>query len=175
MEVQVISSTVQKFNGESFYYCGNYFQHKGKRLHRTVWEFHNGEIPKGYHIHHKDADRKNNQIENLELVTAKNHLSGHMKEPERVAKSKELIYNAIEAAREWHGTEDGAKWHSKHAKEYWEKAPLNTYVCTYCGKEYQSRVVRYKGNFFCCNNHKAAYRRERLRNESKECDIRGEG
>lgn len=173
MEVQIISNTVQKFNGESFYLCGQYFQHKGKRLHRTVWEYHNGEIPDGYHIHHKDADRSNNQISNLELVLAEKHLSNHMNTPERKAQSRIDIKGAIEAAREWHGTKQGAEWHSKHAKEYWENAPLNTYVCTYCGKEYQSKVVRYKGNFFCCANHKAAFHRERLKNESKEHNICG--
>ena len=31
-----------------------------KRLHRCVWEYYNGEIPKGYHIHHKDNDKSNN-------------------------------------------------------------------------------------------------------------------
>ena len=68
MEVKVISNTVQKFNGESYYLCGQYFQRKGKRLHRTVWEFHNGTIPKGYHVHHKDGNRSNNAIENLTLM-----------------------------------------------------------------------------------------------------------
>ena len=32
MRVEVLSDTIQVFNGERFYLCGNYFQHKGKRL-----------------------------------------------------------------------------------------------------------------------------------------------
>ena len=52
MDVQVISSTVQRFNGVSYYLCGKYFQRRGVRLHRMVWEYHNGKIPQGYHVHH---------------------------------------------------------------------------------------------------------------------------
>ena len=45
MEVHVVSATAQRFNGQTYYLCGDYFQRKGRRLHRAVWEYHNGEIP----------------------------------------------------------------------------------------------------------------------------------
>lgn len=54
MEVQRISTTAQRFDGVTYYLCGEYFQRKGRRLHRAVWEHHNGKIPNGYHVHHKD-------------------------------------------------------------------------------------------------------------------------
>lgn len=166
MEVLIISNTIQKFNGESFYKCGQYFQHKGKRLHRAVWEYHNGEIPKGYHVHHKDGNRNHNDISNLSIMQDNEHVRYHMSRPEVIKKSKISIETAREYAVKWHKSEDGALWHSKHAKEYWAKAPLQTYKCDFCGKEYQTKSVRHKGKHFCCNNCKAAYRRRRLRNES---------
>lgn len=165
MEVQVISNTIQKFNGESFYLCGLYYQRKGKRLHRTVWEYHNGEIPDGYHVHHIDEDRSNNQISNLKLVEASDHLSGHMRKPERIAKSRKDVRKAIEKAPEWHKSDAGQDWHSTHAKEYWANAPMITYTCSFCGKEYQTKNVSHKGNHFCNKNCRAAFRRRRLRNE----------
>lgn len=164
MEVQIISKTVQRFNGESFYLCGFYFQHKGKRLHRAVWEYHNGKIPKGYHVHHKDGDRSNNDIGNLELMQASNHLSQHMSEEDRKSQSRKTIGKAIAAAPEWHHSQEGAAWHSAHAKEYWSAAPLREYTCSYCGKKYQTRNVSHKGNHFCHANCRAAYRRRRVRN-----------
>lgn len=166
MEVQVISNTIQKFNGESFYLCGFYYQHKGKRLHRAVWEYHNGQIPQGYHVHHIDENRSNNQIGNLKLVEASAHISGHMSTPERKEKSREHIGKAVLAAPEWHKSSAGHEWHSAHAKKYWHDAPLRTYVCTNCGKEYQTRGVRHKGNHFCHPNCKAAFRRRKLRCEN---------
>lgn len=166
MEVIIISKTIQKFNGESFYRCGEYFQHKGKRLHRTVWEYHNGTVPKGYHVHHKDGDKSNNNIENLSLLLGKTHLSEHMKAAERISSAKINIKKAIKAAPEWHRSDEGREWHSKSAKANWEKRTPQTYKCSYCGKDFQTKYIYPENsNHFCHQNCKAAFRRRRLRNE----------
>lgn len=166
MEVQVISKTVQKFNGESFYLCGYYFQHKGKRLHRAVWEYHNGAIPKGYHVHHKDENRCNNDISNLTLMQGSAHLSDHMSKEERKEKSREDIKKAIEAAPAWHHSEEGKEWHSQHSKEAWKNRNIQTYTCSFCGKEFQTKhIYGVNSNHFCHPNCKAAFRRRRIRNE----------
>jgi hypothetical protein len=38
-------------------------------VHRLVWESVNGEIPAGYEINHKNGNKRDNRIENLECVT----------------------------------------------------------------------------------------------------------
>ena len=45
------------------------------RIHRIVYEHFVGEIPKGHkwHIHHKDHNKQNNCVENLELVSSEEH------------------------------------------------------------------------------------------------------
>lgn len=48
-------------------------------LHRLIWEKHYGEIPKGYHIHHRDLNKLNNNIENLELISSSQHSTLHHK------------------------------------------------------------------------------------------------
>ena len=48
-------------------------------IHRIIWECVNGEIPKGYHIHHIDGNPSNNSIYNLELIESNEHLSKHKK------------------------------------------------------------------------------------------------
>lgn len=45
--------------------------------HRYVWIQHYGEIPNDCVIHHKDGDKRNNDISNLECVTRKSHSKGH--------------------------------------------------------------------------------------------------
>jgi hypothetical protein len=50
METIVLTDKKQMFNGVTYYLCGKYFQKNGIRLHRVVWEYHNGEIPEGYHV-----------------------------------------------------------------------------------------------------------------------------
>lgn len=49
----------------------------GKYLHRLIYEEEYGKIPDGYHIHHKDGDKLNNNIDNLECLSASNHGKTH--------------------------------------------------------------------------------------------------
>lgn len=54
-------------------------------IHRLVWEAFVGEIPKGYIVHHKDGNRQNNSLSNLQLVTTKEHHDIHLAEhPEMI-------------------------------------------------------------------------------------------
>lgn len=45
----------------------------GILMHRYVWEFYNGKIPPKHGIHHKNNDRTDNRISNLELYTKSEH------------------------------------------------------------------------------------------------------
>lgn len=45
-----------------------------------VWINENGEIPKGYVIHHKDKDTLNDTIENLQCLSRKDHINIHRKD-----------------------------------------------------------------------------------------------
>jgi len=65
------------FNGNKYTLRNNGYYGKtyGSRslMHRDVWEYHNGEIPPDHDIHHKDRDKTNNTIENLELLLKSEH------------------------------------------------------------------------------------------------------
>ena len=67
----------QTFNGSKFTKRNHGYLAKtdGDRelMHRIVWENHRGSIPKGYDIHHKNHNKTDNQIENLELYTKSEH------------------------------------------------------------------------------------------------------
>lgn len=160
MRVNVISPTQQEFGGVMYYRCGNYFQRKGKRLHREVWKAHNGDIPEGYDVHHKDHDRANNQIENLELMDGSEHNSMHSK----ATPHDKAVAAMQEAAKDWHSTEAGFEFHSKLSKANWAKRKELEYECSHCGKIFHTRHIYGEGqNRFCNPNCKAAALRKRRR------------
>ena len=60
-------------------------------LHHLVWEKHyNKKVPKGYHIHHKDKNKVNNDINNLQLISASEHSRLHMSKENNPHYGKEL-------------------------------------------------------------------------------------
>lgn len=164
MHPVIISSTKQVFNGEPFYLCGNYFQHKGKRLHRAVWEYHHGAVPDGYHVHHIDENRANNAPDNLLLVKGSEHVRHHMEEPERAEHSRQIMREITQpAACKWHRSAEGNRWHSEQGKANWQKRTMQTYICDFCGAEYHTKFVYGReSRRFCSANCKMKARRRRL-------------
>lgn len=107
-------------------------------LHRAVWKFYKGDIPKGMQIHHIDENKDNNDISNLALLTAKEHMKHH-NTSERLTKwwhseyGKKANKKGIKLAKLWHASEDGYKWHSEHQKESIKKMVIEE-LCKECGK-----------------------------------------
>lgn len=129
-----------------------------ERLHVYVWRKAKGEIPEGFHVHHKDENKDNNEIENLACIPGSAHMSFHSNE--RVVNDydriiKNIQENVLPAACEWHKSEAGREWHKKHrSAKMDERVEM---VCNYCGRRYLS--AKRGNNRFCSNNCKSAYRR----------------
>lgn len=155
------------------YYLANkptYMGHR-ERLHVYVWRKHNGPIPAGYHVHHVDEDKSNNDIENLRCIPQKQHMEHHSREyAERAhdAICRNLIENVRPKASEWHKSEAGRAWHSKQAKINAALMAEKEFVCQYCGKHFFKKPLG--ENKFCSNNCKSAWRRKSgVDNETRIC------
>lgn len=75
--VHIIDENTQEFNGQHY--------HKERRktghyddIHRDVYRYYCGNIPRGYVIHHIDSNPANNSIDNLQLMEASEHNRLHM-------------------------------------------------------------------------------------------------
>lgn len=151
---------------------------KRKRLHVYVWEFYNGDVEKGYQIHHKDGNKMNNEIDNLMMMSKKEHINYHAKNISETTKAKlrkNLIEKAIPKAKAWHSSPEGLAWHSEHGKEIFKNLEYKEYVCTNCGKIFATKA-RYsdESNRFCCNACKSAYRRKiGVDDVKKICEVCG--
>lgn len=73
----------QRKSGNTKYWKVDLYKN-GKRksiaIHQLVWQsFHQRKVPHGYQIDHKDGDRENNQLTNLELLSTVDHQLKHTK------------------------------------------------------------------------------------------------
>ena len=156
------------------YYLANKPTHAGKRerLHVYVWRVNNGEIPDGYHVHHKDGNKDNNELENLACIPRFDHFSYHGKKhaQEHPDEVKARLDNARIYASLWHGSPEGRAWHMKHAQEM--DVQPREFVCEYCGKHFWTKPM---GTVKYCSNGcktKARYR-SGLDNEERVCVVCG--
>lgn len=165
----------QQFNGVDYYKWagGTYYWRRGKSIHQAVWEFHNGSIPDGHEIHHKDEDPSNNHIDNLECLTDREHAARH---PER-GKSKEQLAH-LESIREkaaaWHGSPEGIEWHRQHGERTMAaRRVMRKYVCVVCSVEFQSDCIGTKAGTVrfcspkCCNYWQ--HRHGKRKTVAKQC------
>ena len=127
-------------------------------LHRVIWEEVNGKIPKGFHIHHIDGNPLNNDISNLECLSAQDHINKHPYDDERLERQKTHLDNIRPLTKVWHSSAEGRKWHSDHAKRVFV-FESKTQSCLECGCEFQTKASHNKSEF-CSNAHKSAYRRK---------------
>ena len=136
------------FNGRRYHKRHNGYWKSGQLwLHREVWKNTHGDIPPKHVIHHKDGDRDNNTLENLELLSFTEHSARHP----NVEAWRKNIAKACEAARHC----DYRKNHeamSKASKKGWEKIPFYKHTCQLCGEEFLSRGKHSKYCSTKCKN-----------------------
>lgn len=73
---------MQLFEGHKVYFNNKgypliWIDGKDKAIHILVWEREYGEKPKKYEIHHKDLDKTNFSLGNLELLSSSDHHKVH--------------------------------------------------------------------------------------------------
>src|ERR1700676_1877728 len=156
------------------YYTG-YWRDTKTNLHRATWTKANGPIPKGHHIHHKNGDTEDNRLQNLELVTPRQHIHEHWNNARHRA-SQNNIKKAIAAAPIWHASEEGIRWHREHASS-WRKENRKRIraICSQCGNEYQRDALSAYSVLHCSGACRAKARRISGKDDAdwicKECGI----
>ena len=171
----------QEFNGIKFYQTdpNDYFRHSVKGttilMHRYVWEYYNCPIPKGYHVHHKDGNKANNDISNLELLKGTEHWTLHGKlltDEEREWRRQNVVKNAVPKAKEWHKSEEGKEWHKEQVNIRKDNRTYRTLTCQHCGSEFT--IFSNRDSKFCSNRCKTAYSRARNKDkEERKCIVCG--
>lgn len=172
MDPIVISDTIQEFKGVRFYLCGDYFQQNGKALHREVWSEAHGPVPDGFEVHHRDHNRSNNSLRNLELLDGTEHARHHAVKRGFGKAGKQHLEKARELAKEWHKSEAGRAWHKEHYSKMSDAREERT--CEECGTVFLGLLGKPERNRFCSPNCKAKARRKSgVDNEERTCQVCG--
>ena len=167
-----------KFTEGSMGYMVARINGKNVLMHRYVWGYYNGVIPDGYVIHHKDEDKTNNAIENLECLLNSVHSTYHGKHmsEERRKKSLEALSKARPKAIAWHKSEAGRECSRRNTKRLIAEGILNPtemYTCANCGKKFLA-VKRRAKHKFCSGKCEQYYRRHNgLNITTRVCEICG--
>jgi len=65
--------------------------------------------------------------------------SGAVLSEERLQQVREQLSEMRELTKEWHGSEEGRKWHSEHAKNHsFGNRPLVKCTCSQCGNDFET-------------------------------------
>lgn len=145
-----------------------------KYLHRYVWELANGKIPNGMDVHHKNHDRTNNSLSNLELLKRSEHKKHHfdfLPPEEKLKIKKEFITKTQEKAKAWHKSQEGKDWHREQYQK--NKTKLHSKIEMNCNNCKKIHLATKKGQqvSFCSNACKSAYRRKTgADNITKTCE-----
>lgn len=132
------------------------------RAHVWVWKNSHNEIPKGWHVHHRDENKSNNCISNLTIMSLSAHVKHHLQnDQKRKIKAKEHLNNIRDLTKPWHKSHEGRTWHKLHAiKNNFGKFPLKEFKCKLCNKIYKSRSLTENMTKFCSNKCKSKWRRD---------------
>jgi len=129
-------------------------------LHRAIWEFGNGLLPRGMIVHHADGNSFNNELTNLIAVTCKEHARIHAGKFR--AKRRAWAEQIRPLTKEWHHSTEGREWHRQHGIEsWWGRSPV-TMTCIECGQEFQTLVAKGHGDERYCSRKCHARRERRL-------------
>lgn len=166
----------ERWANRVYYTPGVADKQKGiQALHQEVWKATHGPIPDGFHIHHRDHNPLNNDLSNLECISALEHHHHHgasQDTKERLASPEWLAHlvNIRELTKSWHGSPEGLEWHRKHGFEVAARQPILAGTCEQCGNAFLSK----RPERFCSNKCKSAARRDSgVDNESRTCGLCG--
>lgn len=149
------------YRGHTYHICPRDRKYKcgGRPLARMVYLNEVGPIPPGHHVHHKNFDRLDDRVENLECITASEHYEKHAsrrsdQSRKRYREVATLIRECIQChknfeIKDWASNSTKSKFCSRSCLEKWRgnKFQPEQRTCEVCKSPYTATKVFQK---YCC-------------------------
>ena len=150
----------RKYFGKTFWKQKDGYWVNNMPIHaqRWVWINYHAAIPQGMDIHHKDGDKSNNEIDNLEMLNRSDHLKRHWANGTFDVEQRR---KQLGEARKWLKTPEGRIRQKKDALESWEKRKPIKKICAHCANEFCAFYERAK---FCSDPCTYQFRRKNSAN-----------
>ncbi len=138
-----------KYSGKSWHLNQHGYYYNGNLkigLHKYIWEEAYGPVPVGYVIHHKDEDKLNNDLDNLECLTDREHRDLHGKSPitrYKMGSGMRGNYHSNAARSKMSRAALGRK-RSKESVEASGKGHYKAILCLETGEAYDSATTASK-------------------------------
>ena len=154
---------VYRKNGKTDYWVTSY------SLHRDIWRFFFGEIPKDYDIHHSDFNPKNNNLQNLELLTKSEHRKIHA----AATVAKPQTFKCVVCGKEFEALKALNRANRCCSEACRKSLAKKKYVCECCGREFYA--YKYHEFRFCSREcaDKIIRPRNPAKYETKTCPTCG--
>lgn len=129
----------KKYKGRSYFIYpekGKYYYYNGQEfLHRQVWKDNFGIIPQGFYVHHKNGNKVDNRISNLELMDKVKHGQMHFTNRIPITKKCDICKKEFDCKT----FRQSNRFCSNNCKSQWRRDNRLDFVkglCTRCKKEF---------------------------------------
>ena len=120
-------------------------------LHRYAFEREKSVIPEGWHVHHVDGNKDNNEVENLECLPPIHHASEHSEDRRAFGDSAKQLAH-LETIRP---LAYAAKRGEYISERKLRRGQVRARVCPTCGKVFKLAGTAFDGTMYCsdkCRN-----------------------
>lgn len=132
---EVIDENHQRFNNIVYKKTASGHFNRTLGIQQTIWAYVNGEIPKGYEIHHIDGNSANNTIENLQCMTKSEHTALH------VTTGNIREYRCVQCGKKFtsNNRAKNSRFCSRTCATTWRRANVQVEkACENCGKVFST-------------------------------------